>query len=80
MEQGRDVRQRQPDLAEREDAIEPPDVLFGVETVDGPGALGWDEQAQLVVVMEGANGHACPRRKRPHLPTLLTSSRHLSEP
>jgi len=46
-----DLGQRQPHLPKCEDAIQPPDILFGIDAVAGLRALRWDEQTQLVVMM-----------------------------
>ena len=49
IEQGSDLGQRQPYLAEGEDAIQPPDVRFGVEAVGArPATITLNIDATLV--------------------------------
>jgi hypothetical protein len=63
LEHRRDLLQREPEPAQREDPVEPGDLGRPVAAVAVAGALGGCEQADRVPVVQGANGEAARLRE-----------------
>jgi hypothetical protein len=63
VERGADLRQAEPEAAQRHDPRQPPHVAGAVAPVPGRGALGRHEQADLVVVVQRADREARPPRQ-----------------
>ena len=74
VEDVRDLVQTEAELTQRDDPREPSDVAVAVEAVGGEGALGRDEQPELVVVMQSPNRQACRPRKLTDLPLSIEVS------
>ena len=58
VERLRDLRERDADVAEQVDAVQTADVVLAVDAVAAREPLGRREQADLLVVAQGADGQA----------------------
>ena len=58
VERGGDLVERQAELAEQKNLLEPHDVGIAVEAIAGRRALRWDDEASLVVVVQRPDGDA----------------------
>ena len=63
VEQRADLRERQSDLAQREQPVQALDVVRRVQAVPGLRTGRRHEQPEAVVVVQGAHGHACGPRQ-----------------
>ena len=67
----RDLAEREAQVAEGADLVEPPNVVLAIEPVARLRALRRPEQPDLVVVMERPHGEPGGRGKLADLPELL---------
>src|SRR5690606_16826207 len=65
-----DLLQREPELAQREDLLEPRDLLLPVQPVAGAAARGRPQQPDPVVVVQGADGQPGPAGQLADLPVV----------
>ena len=68
VQRGGDVAKRHPQAPQSPDAVQPPQVLFGVAAVAGSRADSCPEQADAVVVVERPDRHTGCRRQLPDAP------------